>query len=175
MGLFDKFKKKPAETAQAPAPVVGPIRVLAPVAGRVIPMSEVPDPAFGGEMLGKGCAVWPEGGRVDVVSPVSGTVTVVMPHAIGLVSDDGAELLVHVGIDTVSMRGEGFTGRVAQGEHVAAGALLLAVDLDAVATAGHKDCVVIAVSNSASYAEVRLAAAPESSVAVGDAVLELVK
>ena len=100
MGFFDKFKKKAAETvsekqapaAPAPAPTAGPIVLTAPVAGSVIAMADVPDPAFGSEMLGRGCAVWPE--TETVVAPTSGTVSVVMSHAIGLTADNGAEVLV---------------------------------------------------------------------------------
>ena len=181
MGFFDKFKKKAAETvsekqapaAPAPTPTAGPIVLTAPVAGSVIAMADVPDPAFGSEMLGRGCAVWPE--TETVVAPTSGTVSVVMSHAIGLTADNGAEVLVHVGIDTVSMQGDGFVGYVAQGDHVDAGQKLLDFDRAKIAAAGHKDCVVLAVSNSADYAAVELAVDAGATVAAGDTVLALTK
>ena len=92
MGLFDRFKKAAAPAQPAvPAPVAaqgGPDALCAPVSGTAIAMSEVPDPVFSKEVLGKGCAVWPEG---DVVfSPVSGSVTVTMDHAVGIMSESGS-------------------------------------------------------------------------------------
>ncbi len=170
MGLFNRFKNKASEAAKKEVPANA---LVAPVAGKVIAMTEVPDPAFGSEMLGKGCAIWPA--AETVASPVAGSVSVVMPHAVGITADNGAEVLVHVGIDTVSMQGDGFTGHVAQGDRVAAGQPLLDFDRAKIEAAGHKDCVVLAVSNSADYADVALAVDAGSSVAAGDAVLTLAK
>ncbi len=114
MGLFDMFKKK-AEPAAAAAPAsisasAGADVLCSPVKGRVIKMADVPDPVFGGEVLGKGCAVWPEDDLV--YAPCDGKVTVTMGHAVGLQSDSGIEVLVHVGVDTVNMNGDGFEGFV---------------------------------------------------------------
>ena len=114
MGLFDMFKKK-AEPATAAAPSsisasAGADVLCSPVKGKVIKMADVPDPVFGGEVLGKGCAVWPEGDLV--YAPCDGKVTVTMGHAVGLQSDSGIEVLVHVGVDTVNMNGDGFEGFV---------------------------------------------------------------
>ena len=112
MGLFDMFKKK-AEPAAAAAPAsisasAGADVLCSPVKGKVIKMADVPDPVFGGEVLGKGCAVWPEDDLV--YAPCDGKVTVTMGHAVGLQSDSGIEVLVHVGVDTVNMNGDGFEG-----------------------------------------------------------------
>lgn len=170
MGLFSRLKNKAAEAAKREVPANA---LVAPVAGKVIAMTEVPDPAFGSEMLGKGCAIWPA--AETVASPVAGCVSVVMPHAVGITADNGAEVLVHVGIDTVSMQGDGFTGHVTQGDRVAAGQTLLDFDRAKIEAAGHKDCVVLAVSNSADFAVVALAVDAGSSVAAGDAVLTLAK
>lgn len=98
MGLFDMFKKK-AEPAAAAAPSsisasAGADVLCSPVKGKVIKMADVPDPVFGGEVLGKGCAVWPEDDLV--YAPCDGKVTVTMGHAVGLQSDSGIEVLVHV-------------------------------------------------------------------------------
>ena len=176
MGLFDRFKKQAASAAGAAAGAAAagaPLTLATPVAGTVIAMAEVPDPAFGGELLGRGCAVWPE--AETAVAPASGTVSVVMPHAVGITADNGAEVLVHVGIDTVGMQGDGFAGHVAQGQHVDAGQALIDFDRAKIKAAGHEDCVVLAVSNSADFAAVDMVPAPGVTVASGDTVLTLAK
>lgn len=174
MGLFDVFKKK-AEPA-GPAPVAaqaGTDVLCAPVSGRVVAMTDVPDPVFSGGALGKGCAIWPEG---DVVyAPASGTVSAAMGHAVGLTTDDGAELIIHVGIDTVEMQGQGFTTLAEQGARVEAGQPVLGIDRDAIKAAGHPDCVVLAVSNSADFADVALTVEAETTVEAGAAVLKVMR
>ena len=176
MGLFDMFKKKP-EPAAAPA---GPASVkadaaadtlVAPVSGRVVKMTDVPDPVFSGEVLGKGCAVWPD--DETVYAPISGTVTVTMGHAVGITGDDGIEVLVHIGVDTVDMNGKGFTGYVKQGDKVKAGDPCIKMTKADIAAAGHPDCVVLAVSNTPEFADVQLIADPESTVAAGTAVVKV--
>lgn len=181
MGLFDMFKKKepakpepaaparPAALAVTPEPGV----LTAPVTGRVVAMSEVPDPVFSAGTLGAGCAVWPEG--ETVYAPVSGKVTVTMGHAVGIAGDDGVEVLVHVGIDTVSMNGKGFTGYVEQGATVRAGEPILGIDRAAIKAAGHPDCVVVAVSNTADFSDVALVATAESTVQAGEPVVKATK
>lgn len=173
MGLFDRFKKAAAPSAPAtPAPVeaaAAPDTLCSPVAGRVERMADAPDPVFAGEALGKGCIVWPSG---DVVyAPVTGTVSASMGHAVGFAGDDGTEVLVHVGVDTVEMNGAGFTPYVEQGARVTAGQAVLGIDRAAIAAAGHPDCVVVAVSNSSDYAGVELLAEPGASVGAGAALL----
>ena len=181
MGLFDMFKKKAAEKAEPAKPAVpanvdaaaAPGTLCAPVNGKVIPITDVPDPVFAGEVLGKGCAVWPED---DIVyAPASGEVTVTMGHAVGLVSDDGIEVLVHIGVDTVNLQGKGFTGYVVQGDKVVAGQPVIKMDRKVIADAGYKDCVVVAVSNSADYSTIELATDANSAVKAGDAVLKVAK
>ncbi|MGL6248051.1 MAG: PTS sugar transporter subunit IIA, partial [Culicoidibacterales bacterium] len=100
--------------------------------GEIIPVSETPDPVFSQKMMGDGYAVMPSNGTV--VSPVDGTVELVFPtkHAIGLKSVDGLEIIIHVGLDTVGLKGEGFEVFVAQGDTVTRGQKLLEVDLDAI-------------------------------------------
>lgn len=140
MGLFDMFKKK-AEPAAAAAPAsistsAGADVLCSPVKGKVIKMADVPDPVFSGEVLGKGCAVWPEDDLV--YAPCDGKVTVTMGHAVGLQSDSGIEVLVHVGVDTVNMNGDGFEGFVKADDVVKAGQPMLKIDRAKIAAAGYK-------------------------------------
>lgn len=177
MGLFDMFKKK-AEPAAAAVPAsisasAGADVLCSPVKGKVIKMADVPDPVFGGEVLGKGCAVWPEDDLV--YAPCDGKVTVTMGHAVGLQSDSGIEVLVHVGVDTVNMNGDGFEGFVKADDVVEAGQPILKIDRAKIAAAGYKDCVVVAVSNTAEFADVELAVEAESAVAAGDAIVKVVR
>lgn len=178
MGLFDRFKKKAAAPAAPTTPdavsaAEAPDTLCAPVTGRVIKMSDVPDPVFSGEVLGKGCAIWPD--EEVVYAPISGTVSVTMGHAVGITSADGVEVLVHVGVDTVDMEGKGFTGYVKQGDAVKAGQPVLKMTKSAIAEAGHPDCVVLAVSNTADFADVALTADPESTVSAGAAVVKVTR
>ena len=178
MGFFDKFKKKEAEPVKpaAPRPIataMGEGVLCAPVSGKVIPMTEVPDPVFSAETLGKGCAIWPEDGVV--YSPAMGTVTVTMGHAVGMTTDDGIEVLVHIGVDTVNLQGKGFTGYVVQDDSVVPGQAIISMDRQVIADAGYKDCVVIAVSNTADYSSVEMLVEPGSTVSAGDAVVKVSK
>ena len=136
-------------------------------------MTDVPDPVFGTEVLGKGCAIWPDDSTV--YAPVSGTVTVTMGHAVGLMSDDGIEVLVHVGVDTVNLQGKGFTGLVKKDDKVKAGQPMLQFDKQVIADAGYKDVVVLAVSNTAEFADVAMEVEPETSVAAGTAVVKVTR
>ena len=178
MGFFDRFKKKAAEPAKPAVPsnvdaTVEAGTLSAPVSGKVIPMTEVPDPVFSGEVLGKGCAIWPED---DVVyAPANGEITVTMGHAIGMVAEDGIEVLVHIGVDTVNLQGKGFTGYVVQGDKVVAGQPVIKMDRKVIADAGYKDCVVVAVSNTTDYATVELAVDANSTIAAGSTVLKVAK
>jgi glucose-specific phosphotransferase system IIA component len=95
--------------------------VLAPVAGLVRPLSQVPDPVFAAEMLGAGLAIEPEGGVADAVSPVAGTVIKLHPHAFVVLTPEGTGILVHLGIDTVRLDGAGFELLVAERSQVTAG------------------------------------------------------
>ncbi len=177
MGLFDKFKKKTAPAAPAAPSAVAAEEaadvLCAPVSGRVIKMTDVPDPVFAGEVVGKGCAIWPD--DEIVYAPISGSVTVTMGHAIGITADNGVEALVHIGVDTVDMNGKGFTGFVNQGDTVKAGQPVIKMTRADIEAAGHPDCVVLAVSNTAEFADVQLTAEPESTVAAGAAVVKVVR
>ena len=112
--------------------------VFAPLAGTVVPLAEVPDPVFAGQMVGSGAAVEPPAGEMfDVVSPVAGKVIKLLPHAFVEVEGSGRGVLTHVGIDTVKLKGEGFKLLIAQGDTVEAGAAVMRVDPTAALAAGY--------------------------------------
>jgi sugar PTS system EIIA component len=112
--------------------------VLAPIAGTVVPLADVPDPVFAGQMVGSGAAVEPPAGEMfDVVSPVAGKVIKLLPHAFVVVESSGRGVLTHVGIDTVKLKGEGFKLLIAQGDTVGAGAAVMRVDPTAALAAGY--------------------------------------
>ncbi|GHG45132.1 MULTISPECIES: PTS sugar transporter subunit IIA [Amycolatopsis] len=140
--------------------------ILSPVAGRVVPITEVPDPVFAQAMVGPGIAVQPAGGRSDAVAPVDGTVATLHPHAYVIATEDGKAVLVHLGIDTVKEKGEGFTLHVVKGEQVRAGQPVVSWDPEAVTAAGYSAIVpVVALDASA---EVLSGLDTEREVAAGD-------
>jgi sugar PTS system EIIA component len=121
--------------------------VVAPLTGAIKSLEEVPDPVFSQKMMGDGIAIEPTDG--EVVAPVNGEVVQVFPtkHAVGLRSDAGVELLIHVGLETVSMNGEGFTAHVAAGDRVKAGQRLLTFDLDLIKQKAKSTITPIIVTN----------------------------
>jgi PTS system glucose-specific IIA component len=140
--------------------------VLSPVAGRVVPITEVPDPVFAQAMVGPGVAVQPSGGRSDAVSPVDGTIATLHPHAFVVATDDGQAVLVHLGIDTVKEKGEGFTLHVVKGEQVRAGQPIVSWDPEAVTAAGYSAIVPVVALDAA--AEVLSGLDGERDVAAGE-------
>ena len=158
----------PAPVAAAPA-ATDQVVVAVPVAGRLVGLDEVPDPVFASRALGEGVGIVPADGRI--LAPADGLLASVAPtgHAFGLVTDGGAEVLVHVGIDTVTMQGTGFDVRVEQGQRVAAGDLLAVVDLEAIREAGVDPITLVTVPNTATFAAVE--PAPSGEVAAGDTAL----
>lgn len=118
--------------------MAGQLVVHAPLTGAVIALNEVSDPVFAAQMVGSGAAVEPPAGEAfDVVSPVAGKLVKLLPHAFVVVEDSGRGVLTHVGIDTVKLKGEGFTLLVAQGDTVSAGAPIMHVDPTAAVAAGY--------------------------------------
>ena len=111
-------------------------RVTAPLAGRLLPLAEVPDPVFAAEMVGPGVAIDPDGDRVTAVSPISGTVLKAHPHAFVVLGSDGVGVLVHLGIDTVRLEGKGFELHVGDGATVAAGDPMVTWDVAATRAEG---------------------------------------
>ncbi|EMD26685.1 PTS sugar transporter subunit IIA [Amycolatopsis azurea] len=119
------------------------LEILSPVSGKTTAMTEVPDPVFAQAMVGPGIAVLPSGGRQDAVAPVDGTVVTLHPHAFVVATEDGRGVLVHLGIDTVKQKGEGFTLHVVKGEAVRAGQPVVGWDPDAVKAAGYSPIVPV--------------------------------
>lgn len=145
--------------------------ILSPANGKAVPLSEVPDPTFAEEMLGKGAAVDPSEGRF--YAPVSGTISTVFPtkHAIGITGDKGEEILIHVGLDTVQLDGKYFETTVSEGQHVEAGTLLLTCELEKVREAGYKTITPVIVTNPEDYPAVSLARSGE--IKVGERLISL--
>lgn len=112
------------------------VPVLAPCAGRVVALADVPDEVFASEMVGPGVAIEPVSGRTTVVSPVAGRVVKIHPHAFVVLADCGAGVLVHLGIDTNRLEGDGFEVLAAQGDTVEPGTPMVAWDPDAVGERG---------------------------------------
>ncbi|RSN41245.1 PTS glucose transporter subunit IIA [Amycolatopsis sp. WAC 04197] len=119
------------------------LEILSPVSGKTTAMTEVPDPVFAQAMVGPGIAVLPSGGRQDAVAPMDGTVVTLHPHAFVVATEDGRGVLVHLGIDTVKQKGEGFTLHVVKGEAVRAGQPVVGWDPDAVKAAGYSPIVPV--------------------------------
>ncbi|WP_173262491.1 MULTISPECIES: PTS transporter subunit IIBC [unclassified Streptococcus] len=124
--------------------------------GQVVALEQVKDPVFAQKMMGDGFAVEPANG--NIVSPVSGTVSSIFPtkHALGIVTESGLEVLVHIGLDTVSLEGKPFTVHVAEGQKVAAGDLLVTADLDAIRAAGRETSTVVVFTNGDAIKSVKL-------------------
>lgn len=135
----------------------GQIVVASPLSGRYVPLADVPDATFSQKVLGEGFAIDPNSGEVR--SPVEGTVAQVFKtgHAIGLVGPEGLEVLIHVGIDTVKMQGEGFHPRVKAGDKVKIGDLLLEFDLDLVRKKAKSAITPVVITNSSDFSQIEIA------------------
>ena len=145
--------------------------IQTPIVGDVVALSDVNDPVFSSGAMGQGIAVKP---NEDVVyAPADAEVTIVFPtgHAYGLKTSNGAEILIHVGIDTVSMNGEGFNQKVAQGDKVKVGDVLGTFDSAKIVAAGLDNTTMVIVTNTADFASVNPVAS--GSVAKGDAIIEV--
>ena len=139
MGFFKKLFGKPMD------------ELCAPAAGNAVPVSQVPDPTFAEELLGKGIAIEPTEGKI--YAPCDGTVDMMFEtgHAVSLVADFGAEILIHVGLETVSLKGKHFTIHAANGDKVKKGDVLIEFDLDAIKAEGFNTITPMLVCNSADY------------------------
>lgn len=147
--------------------------MASPLTGDVIAMENVPDPVFASGALGKGVAVKPTVG--EVYSPVKGEITTVFPtgHAVGITSENGAEILIHIGIDTVQMEGKGFTTHIQQGDTVEPGTKLVTFDITAIEEAGYSTVTPVIITNTDRYSDVLVT--QETSVSNGDYLLTVVK
>jgi len=161
--IFKRRKHTPAYTA-----------VFAPIHGEVVPINQVSDPSFAEELLGKGVAIRPAEGRV--CAPVNGTVVQIFEtgHAVTLIAEDGAEILIHIGIDTVKLKGQHFKACIQQGAAVQAGDLLIEFDPDAISAAGYDTVTPMVILNSDEYENVEVLV-DQKPVNIGDEVIRLFK
>lgn len=143
MGLFDKLFGKKEE--------INPNHVYAPMAGEAVAISEVPDPTFSSGAMGNGIAIKPTDGKV--CSPVNGTVDMMFDtgHAVSLVSDNGIEILIHVGLETVGLEGKPFQIKVQNGQKVKKGDILMIADLAAIEAAGLPTITPVLICNTDDY------------------------
>ncbi len=161
MGFFKKLFSKAVDT------------LCAPVAGNAVPVCQVPDPTFAEEMLGKGIAIEPTEGKV--YAPCDATVDMMFEtgHAVSLIADFGAEVLIHIGLETVSLKGEHFTVHAANGDKVKKGDLLIEFDLEAIRAKGFQTITPMLVCNSADYNTFDTFV--NKAVTASDVVIELAK
>ena len=145
--------------------------IISPIVGSAVALSDVNDPVFSSGAMGQGIAIKPTEGVVYAPADAEVTIAFATGHAYGLKTANGAEILIHVGIDTVSMNGEGFDQKVSQGSKVKAGDVLGTFDSAKIAAAGLDDTTMVIVTNTADYASVTPVA--EGTVAKGDAIIEV--
>ena len=164
MGFFSKLFSKNEDKKNC---------LYAPMAGQAVALSEVPDPAFSGGMLGDGIAVIPSAG--EVVAPCDATVDMMFAtgHAVSLVADNGAEILIHMGLDTVTLNGAPFQIKVESGQKVKKGDVLMVADLEAIKAAGLDTITPMLVCNSADYNNFKTFTG--KAVTNADAVIDLGK
>ena len=135
-GHAQEALKEASEGLVQPTALAESAEVVSPLAGQVKPLSQATDPVFSSGVMGQGVVIEPSQG--ELVSPVNGTVTVLFPtkHAVGIVSEEGVEMLMHIGMDTVSLDGKGFEAHVEQGDKVVVGQQLISFDMDVIKEAG---------------------------------------
>ena len=163
--------KEVVEANEAAAPVLTDETILSPIVGSIVDLKDVNDPVFSSGAMGQGIAVKPSEGVVYAPADAEVTIAFATGHAYGLKTTNGAEILIHIGIDTVSMNGDRFDQKVAQGIKVKAGDVLGTFDVAKIAAAGLDDTTMVIVTNTADYASVTPVA--EGAVTKGEAVIEL--
>ena len=156
MGFFDFLKKSAAPAA--PAEPTFPMMLAADAKGAFVPMENIPDEVFAQGILGTCCGIDPSEGKV--FAPAGGEITQAPDsgHALGIMADGGVEILIHVGVDTVEMKGDGFSPKVKVGVKVKKGDLLLEMDLGKIAAAGHPAVVITVVTNTDDFKAVEVVA-----------------
>ncbi|MDQ0200655.1 PTS sugar transporter subunit IIA [Neobacillus ginsengisoli] len=124
------------------------LQIYTPVNGEIIPLEKVPDPVFSEKMIGEGVAIIPAKG--NICAPVEGTIIQIAPtrHAIGILAKDGTEILIHIGLETVALKGEGFKTAVSMGDKVLIGQLLIEVDWEYISTNAKSTVTPIVITNS---------------------------
>ena len=176
--LWDRRQKKLARgqggagtdsSGHKPSPSARSEEIVAPIKGRVIPLEQLSDDAFASGVLGKGLGFEPAEGKL--YAPCSGEITTFFPtgHAIGIHSDNGAEILIHVGLGTVKLKGKGFSPKKQQGDRTEKGELLLEFELDSIREAGLSVETPMVISNSGMYKEIVIS--QKSEVEPGDLVI----
>ena len=163
--LFGKVEGVSEEPTRPPAAHVDETAggLYASCSGTLMHMADVPDPVFASGAMGMAVGIKPSEGIV--YAPASGVMTIITGtlHALGLRADDGMQILIHVGVDTVNMKGDGFHCFVEKGQHVRAGEALMTMDLDKIAEAGYSDVTITVVTNTDDYAAVTPVAPGEVS------------
>lgn len=164
--MFDSLKKMFEKNAKI-------ISVKAVEDGRTIPMDQVNDPTFAQQLLGPGIAIQPENGRV--VAPIDGTIATVMDtkHAVCIQGEDGIEMIVHVGLDTVELQGKHYQAHIQTGDKVKAGDLLLSVDLNEIKKEGYDVTTPIVITNLSGYEIAKCLIGQQ--VKEGEEVIQLIK
>ncbi|MDQ1249579.1 MAG: sugar system component [Actinomycetota bacterium] len=148
------------------------LTVLAPLSGRVADFAEVPDPVFSGGFLGPGVAIDPDRRDQTAVAPVAGTIASMFPHAFGIATAEGREVLVHLGIETVKLEGVGFTVHKQKGDVVAAGDPIVSWN-PAEIEAGERSVMSPVVALQAELGDITVVAAPGTTVSAGDVLFTL--
>ncbi|UOQ84487.1 beta-glucoside-specific PTS transporter subunit IIABC [Gracilibacillus salinarum] len=170
----EEKEEKTEETAAASKPTGKEIMVQSPLKGTIVPLTEVSDPTFSQEIMGKGIAIEPEENRV--IAPISGSIMVFpdSKHAIGIKGDNGEEILIHIGIDTVSLKGEHFEGFIQEGDRVEVGQALVEFDREAIRDKDIPTVTMIVVTNTAEYLDV-LPITEQGPIFEGEHLLTLIK
>jgi len=147
--------------------------IFAPMAGHVVPLSEVDDPIFSQAILGQGIAIIPTDGLIK--SPINGEIVTIFEtkHAIGLKTDEGIEILIHIGLDTVELKGQHFTQLAQAGDRVTVGTPLVEADLNAIKAAGYDIITPIVVTNTTDFSEIL--STGEDQVTAGDSIIKVIK
>lgn len=182
LGLFTKVEDEAVKTPQAEAlseakqsaPLADLVEIASPLSGQVKELSQATDPVFAQGVMGQGVLIEPSQG--DLLAPVDGVVSVLFPtkHAVGIVSDQGVEMLMHIGMDTVNLEGKGFTAHVNQGDRVKVGDKLISFDIDLIKDAGYVTETPVIITNQDQYQADALGSLPRQ-IAVGDALMTATK
>ena len=182
LGLFTKAEDEVVKTPQAEAlseakqsaPLADLVEISSPLSGQVKELSQATDPVFAQGVMGQGVLIEPSQG--DLLARVDGVVSVLFPtkHAVGIVSDQGVEMLMHIGMDTVNLEGKGFTAHVSQGDRVKAGDKLISFDIDLIKDAGYVTETPVIITNQDQYQADALGSLPRQ-IAVGDALMTATK
>lgn len=149
-----------------------PLEILSPISGRVVEFADVPDPVFAGGFLGPGLAIDPSRGEQTAVAPVAGTIGSMFPHAFGIATPEGREVLVHLGIETVKLEGAGFTVHKAKGDVVAAGDPIVSWNPAEIESGGRSPISPV-VALQAEPETLTVVAAPGTEVTAGELLYQL--